>query len=150
MALLAIICVSQPCGAQSVVDSVRRLYSLWARTYATQDTAMARALLADDLFVTNGVGRISGKAQELAELTPRGDPQMSELGVTDVRVRCYAACCVVTGVAEWRAVFRGDTASGRQRYTATYVRGGPLGWQIAAVHVGPVADNAAPQTEPPN
>ena len=45
-----------PLSAQSPIDSVRRLDSAWARSYAIHDTALAHALFAPDLVVTGNNG----------------------------------------------------------------------------------------------
>ena len=54
-----------------------------------------------------------------------------------VTVRCYTAACAVVGVAEWEFEFNERTNTTRRRYSATYVRGGPLGWQMVSLHISP-------------
>jgi hypothetical protein len=42
----------------------------------------------------------------------------------------------VTGIAEWRFTWNGQTREVKRGYTITYSKDGPLGWRILAVHMG--------------
>lgn len=42
----------------------------------------------------------------------------------------------VTGIAEWRFTWNGDTREVKRGYTIMYSKGGPLGWRVLAVHMG--------------
>ncbi len=60
---------------------------------------------------------------------------------SDVVVRMYGSASVVTGLAQWSYTYQGNTPpTTRRRYTAVYVRGGPLGWHMVALHIGPAPD----------
>jgi hypothetical protein len=107
-----------------------------ARSYATYDTALAVALLADALVVTGADGRLKDKAGELADVRPAAGLRMHHFHTSEVRVEAYAGAAIVTGVADWALTYNGREATVRRRYTAVYVRGGPLGWQLAALHMG--------------
>ena len=54
----------------------------------------------------------------------------------DVRTRTYGETGVVTGLAEWEFENAGRVSALRRRYTAVYVRGGPLGWRMVVLHMG--------------
>jgi len=54
-----------------------------------------------------------------------------------VTVRCYTGACAVVGVAEWEFEFNGRVSVTRRRYSATWIRGGPLGWQMVSLHISP-------------
>jgi len=54
----------------------------------------------------------------------------------DVSCRVYASAAVVPGLAVWRFTYNGQPTALRKRYTATYIRGGPLGWRMVALHLG--------------
>ena len=123
-------------GRAPVIDSVLALDSAWARSYATYDTALAVALLADRLVVTGADGRLKDKAGELADVRPAAGLRMHHFHTSEVRVEAYAGAAIVTGVADWALTYNGREAAVRRRYTAVYVRGGPLGWQLAALHMG--------------
>lgn len=124
---------------QTSADSLRQLDSAWARSYATYDTALANKLFDDSLFVTSGNGRIKDKKGEMADVGPAQPGfQIHYFRTSDVRVQPRAG--VVTGLAEWSWTFNGRTNVTRRRYTSVYARGGPLGWRMVALHIGPAPD----------
>ena len=134
--LTVLILLAQSAGAQSTRDSLLALDSAWARSYATADTALANKLFDDSLIVTSGNGRLKDKKGEMADVGPlQPGFQIHYFRTSDVRVQPRAG--VVTGLAEWSWTFNERTSTTRRRYTAVYARGGPLGWRMAALHIGP-------------
>ena len=121
---------------QTGADSLRQLDSTWARSYATSDTALANKLFDDSLIVTSGNGRLKDKKGEMADVGPAQPGfQIHCFRTSDVRVQPRAG--VVTGLAEWSWTSDGRTNVTRRRYTSVYARGGPLGWRMVALHIGP-------------
>ena len=128
-------------AAQTATDTLRQLDSAWARSYATNDTALAGKLFDDSLVVTSGNGRLKGKKGEMADVGPAApNSQIHYFRTRDVMVRAYRDVGVVIGLAEWRYTFNGNTSDYRRRYTAVYARGGPLGWRMVALHIGPAPE----------
>lgn len=121
----------------SAVDSVARLDSAWARSYAVHDTALAQALFAADLVVVGGTGQLKNREGELRDIRPSVGLRMHYFRTQDVQIRCYVGACAVVGVAEWEFEFNGRVDATRRRYTATWIRGGPLGWQMVSLHISP-------------
>jgi len=137
--LTALILLAPSAGAQSTRDSLLVLDSAWARSYATADTALANKLFDDSLIVTSGTGRLKDKKGEMADVGPLPPGfQIHYFRTSDVRVQPRAG--VVTGLAEWSWTSNGRTSTTRRRYTAVYARGGPLGWRMVALHIGPAPD----------
>jgi hypothetical protein len=130
--------------AQTPSDSLRAIDSAWARTYATHDTALAMALMSDRLVITSTDGRLKDKAAELGDVRPSPGLRMRHFRTSDVRIDVYAGAGVVTGLADWAFSFKGRENTARRRYTAVYVRGGPLGWQMVALQLGRAPDPAPP------
>lgn len=126
-----------PATAQTPVDAVRALDSAWARTYATHDTTLALQLFADDILITSGNGTLKDKAGELGDIRPAAGLKMHFFRTSDVQVRCYSDACVATGLAAWEFEYNGRVNSQRRRYTAVYARGGPLGYRMTVLHLGP-------------
>lgn len=127
--------------AQNAADTILRLDSAWARSYAVHDTALARALFADDLVVTGTNGSTTNRERELADVRPAAAGLKMEYSRTrDPLVRVYQGAAVVTGVAEWRFDYNGRTSEYRQSYTSVFARGGPLGWRMVALHIGRAPD----------
>jgi len=126
-------------NGQSPAATIHRLDTLWARMYQTHDTAFARKLYADDLVWTKVDGNLKDKRTEMADVAPAAGLVMDYFRTSDVAVRMPAAggLAVVTGLAEWKFTMNGRASEVARRYTHVYVRGGPLGWQIQAVHMGP-------------
>ena len=124
--------------AQSpAADSVARLDSAWAKSYAVHDTAMAQALFASDLVVVGGSGSLKNREGELRDVRPQAGLRMHYFRTLEVTVRCYIGACAVVGVAEWEFEFNGRVDATRRRYSATWVRGGSLGWQMVSLHISP-------------
>jgi ketosteroid isomerase-like protein len=61
---------------------------------------------------------------------------MDSFRTEDVRLREAGDAGIVTGTASWSFEMNGRGSSVRRRYTAVYRRGGPLGWQLAVLHMG--------------
>jgi uncharacterized protein (TIGR02246 family) len=128
-----------PASAQtsvSAVEQVRALDAGWARSYAVHDTAYAKSLFADSIIVTATNGSVKNKEGELADIRPQSGLVMSYFRTRDVRVDVHGNAAVVSGVAEWSFTFNGQPSTNTRRYTATYVRGEPLGWRMVALHIG--------------
>jgi ketosteroid isomerase-like protein len=118
------------------VDSILALDSAWARAYVTHDTVFARALFADDFVDTRSGGQVTGREAELADVRPIAGIHVEYFRTEDVRCRVYESTAVVTGLAVWSVNANGQSSTLRRRYTAVYVRGGPLGWRMAALQLG--------------
>ena len=143
LALLALVIPAAGLRAQKVAKSddraaVRALDSLWARMYATHDTAVALRLYADDLLFTGGNGSRKTKQQELADVRPAAGLVMDYFRTTPDSIVVRGDTATVTGRAEWRFTMNGNAREVRRSYTHTYVRGGELGWRIVAVNMGSV------------
>ncbi|HKA58322.1 MAG TPA: nuclear transport factor 2 family protein [Gemmatimonadales bacterium] len=137
--LMALIILSQSATAQTTRDSLLALDSAWARSYATADTALANKLFDDSLIVTSGNGRLKNKNGEMADVGPLPPGfQIHYFRTSDVRVQPRGG--VVTGLAEWSWTMNAQTSTTRRRYTAVYARGGPLGWRMVALHIGPAPE----------
>ncbi|MGQ0641110.1 MAG: nuclear transport factor 2 family protein [Gemmatimonadaceae bacterium] len=131
------ICLSTTTSvAQDPAAVIRGLDSAWARAYATHDTTLALSLFADNLVVTSVGGSLKDRAGELADIRAQPDLKMEYFRTTDFAVRVHEGTAVVTGLAEWRYTMKGQLSNPRRRYTAVYVRGGPLGWRMLALHMG--------------
>ena len=124
--------------AQSpAADSVARLDQAWARSYAVHDTTAAQALFAPDLVVVGGNGSLKDREGEMRDVRPQAGLTMHYFRTGDVGVRCYTGACAVVGVAEWEFEYNGRVDATRRRYTAVWIRGGPLGWQMVSLHISP-------------
>ena len=135
--LLLSLLVAAPLQAQSGDEAVRKLDAEWARSYAQNDTATAIALFDDRIIVTSGTGSLKDKNGELADIRPTAGLQMHYFRTSNVEVRLSGSAAALAGLAEWSFTYNGRTNTIRRRYTATYAQGGPLGWKMIALHIGP-------------
>ena len=110
--------------------------SLWAHNDAVHDTASALQLMSEDFFMTTSQGRTKHRADELADIRPTAGLTMHYFRTEGARLREYGETGVVTGVAAWSYEMNGRVSSVRRRYTAVYRRGGTIGWQLVALHMG--------------
>ena len=138
---LILVTLSQSAECQSPADTLRQLDSAWARSYATNDTVLAGKLFDDSLVVTSGNGRLKNKRGEMADVAPTPGGTIHYFRTRDVVAKSYGTGGVVIGLAEWSYTFNGQTGNYRRRYTAVYARGGPLGWRMVALHIGPAPDS---------
>jgi len=142
MLSMVALCGAGAAGAQaspqpsSDVAAIRRLDSLWAQMYARHDTIVARSLYAEDLVFTSANGNQKDREQELADVRPQPGLVMDYFRTTPTQVRVHEGAAVVTGIAEWRFTWNGQTREVKRGYTITYSRDGSLGWRILAVHMG--------------
>jgi ketosteroid isomerase-like protein len=135
--LIALGAISSPAAAQPTTrDSVLVVDSLWAQSYARNDTALALQVFAEDLVMTTSSGATRDCAAELGDI--RSDPavRMEFFRTRDRAVRLRPGMAVVTGTAEWAFAMNGQRREVRRRYTAVFARGGTLGWEMVALHMG--------------
>jgi ketosteroid isomerase-like protein len=130
--------------AQKDEQALRAMDSAWARSYATHDTALAISLMSDRMVMTSTDGQVKDKIMELEHIRPAPGLMMHHFRTSDVRVDLYQGVAIVTGQADWAFTFNGKENAVRRRYTAVYVPGGKLGWELVALHMG-----RAPEQTPP-
>ena len=121
--------------------AVRALDARWANAYATHDTTFALQLMSDDFVMTSTNGGVKDRATELRDVAGDASSTVHYFRSAAVDVRTHGAAAVVTGRLEWSFTYNGQTNEVARRYTATYARGGPLGWRMVALHVGRAPEN---------
>lgn len=127
----------EPSVAANDTAAVRALDSVWARNYATNDTASADQLMAADFFMTSGTGTVKTKAMEMRDIRPAPGGRTPYFRTESPHVHVYGSVAIVTGFAAWAYEQGGASASYRRKYTAVYTRGGPLGWRLQELHMSP-------------
>jgi len=134
---------------QTAADSVRSLDQRWGRAYAVHDTAFAQQLFAPNIVITNSAGAPKTRDQELSDVRPAPGLVMNYFRTEDVDVHVTPRDAAVVGTAAWEFVMNGRTQNLRRRYSATYTRGGPLGWQMVALHLFMAPATVATSTATP-
>jgi ketosteroid isomerase-like protein len=131
--------------AQKDEQALRAMDSAWARSYATHDTALALSLMSDRMVMTSTDGQVKNKVMELEHIRPAPGLVMHHFRTWGVRVDLFQGVAIVTGLADWAFTFNGKENAVQRRYTAVYIPGGKLGWQLVALHMG-----RAPESPPPS
>ena len=116
--------------------AIRHLDSLWAHLYAAHDTASAQQLYAESLAFRGVNGTIKTRADEMRDIRPSPGLTMDYFRTVPTTVKTFDRVAVVSGSAEWSFTTNGKSSHYGFPYTAVYARGGPLGWQIIALHMG--------------
>jgi ketosteroid isomerase-like protein len=103
----------------STHKEIEGLESDWRQAQLTNNISMVDRLLADDYLGISANGTLETKADELATRRS-GILHITELDLSDIKVRIYGDTAVVTSKADLVGK-RGDRdISGRYRYTRVY------------------------------
>jgi ketosteroid isomerase-like protein len=141
IAFAMLITATAPGRAQDLRQAILRVDSAWARSYATNDTVLARSVFAEDIVITSTNGAVKTREDEIGDVQPTPGFTMEYFRTVNPLVRIYGKQTgIVTGVAEWKFENNGRPAEVRRRYTAVYVPGGPLGWKMVGLHIGRAPD----------
>lgn len=116
-------------------SALTRMDSLWARSYAKNDTVSAQQLFSDNLVVFASNGTTKDKAAEMGDVRPVAGVRVQHFTTRNVRTGGVGNVGVVTGDAEWAVEQGGQTRTSRRGYVASYVRGGPLGWRLVSLRM---------------
>jgi ketosteroid isomerase-like protein len=133
--------------AQANAMALEEIDALWAKSYATHDTATALRIFAEDLVVTATNGQLKDRATEMRDVEASPGMTVNYFRSADVNARRYGDAGVVTGRLEWEISANGRTNALRRRYTAFYVRGGDFGWRMVALHVGQAPSSDGPAAD---
>lgn len=115
---------------------IRRLNLEYDNAILHQDAAALERLLADDFVVTKMGGKLSNKAQEVADA--RSGETKFEVGRSeDVKVRFYGSTAIVNGRWIEKNTTKGKTFDGTHLYTTVYAKRNGK-WQIVSDQVTPV------------
>src|SRR3954470_20377416 len=123
------------------VAEVRELDRRWADSYVSHDTVFANALLSDDILITSSNGLMKPKSGEVRDIAFTPGWEIHYFRTTSVEVHASGDAAVVAGLASWAYTNKGQRSDVSRRYTATYARGGKLGWRMIALHLGPPPAN---------
>jgi len=121
-------------GAPDDSAAVLAIDSIWAHNYAVHDTATAARLMADDFYMTSP-GHVKNKSAEMKDIRPVPGLRMDYFRTEEPIVRVHGCTAVVSGTAAWQFEMNGKVEQYRRRYSAVYVKGGPLGWQLAELQI---------------
>jgi uncharacterized protein (TIGR02246 family) len=131
------------CAAQTAKSSVPlaqrheyrheidQLEDKWRTAMLKGNSAALADLLADDYTGITAQGAIQTKDQAITNLKS-GALQVTELSISDRKVRVYGTTAVVTSLAELTGGKKDHEVTGRYRYTRVYVRNSSGQWRIVS------------------
>jgi ketosteroid isomerase-like protein len=119
----------------------------WRRAQLSNNISVIDRLLADDYLGISALGTLETKGDVLA--THRaGNPKLSQMDLSDVKIRIYGDTAVVTSKVELRGQNDGRDVSGRYRYTRVYNdRNGQ--WKIVSFESSRMPESALARAEKP-
>jgi ketosteroid isomerase-like protein len=109
-----------------------KLQREWLDAYQKHDAAALERIEADDFTLTEGDGKVTTKAEDIASLRNAKPPQPDDaFEVEDVKVRLYGDTAVLIGRVIIKYRSKGQMVAEQYRYTDTYLKRGG-GWQVVA------------------
>jgi ketosteroid isomerase-like protein len=102
------------------------------------DVAELDRLLHPDLLAVGADGTLVGKSEDL-EAHRAAIFEIDELVEEDLQVTVSGVTAATFVVLAIKGRIAGEDASGRMRYTRTWVHDGAT-WRVLAAHISPVAD----------
>lgn len=119
---------------------IDQMEEAWRTAMLKGNSAALDSLLADDYTAITAKGAIQTKAQALEGLRS-GSLQLSDLTISDRKVRIYGSTAVVTSVAELTGSRNDQEISGRYRYTRVYVRNSLGQWKIVSFETSRIQES---------
>jgi uncharacterized protein (TIGR02246 family) len=117
-------------------QEIRKLNLEYDTAILKQDVAALERLFAEDFVVTKMGGKLSNKAQEIAD-AKSGDTKIEVGRSEDVKVRLYGNTAIVNGRWIEKSNTKGKLFDGTHLYTTVYVKRDGK-WQIVSDQVTPV------------
>jgi ketosteroid isomerase-like protein len=120
----------------ALTDQVNAMEAQLREAMLAGDLKVLDALLAEDVVFTDQTGNRLTKADDMAAHR-LGRLKITQINISDQRVRPCGTCAIVTLVADVGGSFDGQSFSGRFAYTRVWER--PDGkWRVAAAHCSAV------------
>ena len=123
----------------SMHKEVEALEQDWRQALLASNVTELDHLLADDYLGVTANGTLETKADLLA-MRRSGTTKLSQLDLSDLKVRVYGDTAVVTSRAEVAGTNGGTDISGRYRYTRVYNRRNGQ-WRIVSFEASRMPDN---------
>jgi ketosteroid isomerase-like protein len=122
----------------AIHKEIEALEMQWRDAIISNNVGQMDHLLADDYIGISANGTVETKAQALA-LRKAGTVKISQLNLTDLKVRVYGDTAVVTSQADLEGINGQSNISGNYRYTRVYNR--RLGqWKIVSFEASRMHD----------
>jgi len=124
-----------PTTEQQLID----LENAWAQAYVTGDTPVLEKLFAEEYLFTDTDGQTFTRDQDIGS-TKSGEFKISRFKFDGLKVHVYKDFATVTGLNDFSAVYKGEDASCKCRFTDVFVKRDGR-WQAVASHVSKVVEH---------
>lgn len=136
LVLLVSVAASQAQKAGDTEKVVAELEQQWLQAQKTSNPDLLAPLLADNLVSTSTEGKITGKAETLAEIKSE---KWTSAEYTDLKVRVYGNAAIAYGGFKGKGTDEsGKSLDGAFRWTDTWVKMPNGKWQCVASQATPV------------
>ncbi|WP_263356350.1 nuclear transport factor 2 family protein [Acidicapsa ligni] len=116
------------------------LEEAWRTAMIKRNSTALEGLLADDYTGITANGAIQTKEQAVTSLRT-GTIQLTDLTISDRKVRVYGLTAVVTSQVELTGTRDEKGISGKYRYTRVYVRNPQSQWKIVSFEASRIQDS---------
>ena len=127
-----------PHDRKLMVEQVLKMGQAYAQIIKNQDAAALEKILAEDYLLTNKNGKVTTRAEELANYKER-PVKLEIFEIADQKVRIVGnSAAVETGTIRYKGTNKdGKPIEGSERYTTTWTWRN-MRWQIVADHVSAI------------
>ncbi len=130
--VFAVPAVGQQTKKLGAEQELLKLQREWLDAYQKHDAAALERIEADDFTLTEGDGKVTTKAEDVASVKNAKPPQPDDaFDVQDVKVRLYGDTAVLIGRVIIRYRNKGQMVAEQYRYTDTYLKRRGR-WQVVA------------------
>lgn len=130
--MFAVPVVGQQTRKAGAEQELLRLQREWLDAYQKHDAAALERIEAEDFTLTEGDGKVTTKAEDVASLRNAKPPQPDDaFDVEDVQVRLYGDTAVLIGRVIIKYRNKGQMVAEQYRYTDTYLKRRGK-WQVVA------------------
>ena len=136
LVLLVSVAASQAQKTGDTEKAVAELEQQWLQAQKTSNPDLLAPLLADNLVSTSTEGKVTGKAETLAEIKSE---KWTSAEYTDLKVRVYGNTAIAYGGFKGKGTDEsGKSLDGAFRWTDTWVKMPNGKWQCVASQATPV------------
>ena len=116
--------------AENIEQVIAKLEQEWVDIIMKNDIAGYDRIEADDYIFIASDGRISNKAQDLADAKANAY-KPTKLTISNLKVRVYGETAVGTGTSDEQGTYKGKDTSGHYLYTDVWVKRNGK-WQVVS------------------
>jgi len=119
---------------------IDQLEEQWRQAVLKSNTAAMQSLLADDYLAITASGTLQTRDQALDNLRT-GRTRLTNLEISDRKVRFYGTTALVTSVAEVQGTTGSGELAGSYRYIHVYARNAQGAWKIVSFEASRIRES---------